>query len=424
MGYGGWAPYVPVAVRRAKAARKVEALRKKGAKIEPVEVEGRKIAHTFWGQAWCTHLEGFSDYANRLPRGRTYVRNGSVCHLGIEPGKVEALVCGSELYEVRVEIGRLASAQWAGVKERCAGQIGSLLDLLQGRLSRGVMAVVTDRAHGLFPLPGQMRFSCTCPDWASMCKHVAAVLYGVGARLDRSPELLFRLRGVDHGELVAVGADAVAAATGRGGRRRRVAAGDLAGVFGIELTGELGPQAAVPEAPGEPDDKEATGKPARGRKPAESSEATPRSRKKGRPPTAPPAEPRTRKAPSKPSARPAASSTPTTRSARAPAPPAPVLRVKSTAGRTSAGVASMAAAGAVGRVPQTGAAVARLRAELGLTRAELARLLGVSAASVGNWERAPGKLHLQDRTAEALRQAAGLTKVQAKARLARRGRAR
>jgi hypothetical protein len=254
-----------------------------------------------------------------------------------------------------------------------------------------------------------------------MCKHVAAVLYGVGARLDRSPELLFRLRGVDHGELVAVGADAVAAATGRGGRRRRVAEGDLAGVFGIELAGELGPQAAVPEAPGEPDEVEAIGRPARGRKPAAPSEATPRGRKKGRPLTPAPVEPQSQKAPSKPPARPPA---PATRSARAPAPPAPVLRVKNTAGRTSAGVASMAAAGAAGRAPQTGAAVARLRAALRLTRAELARLLGVSAASVGNWERAPGKLHLQDRTAEALRQAAGLTQVQAKARLARRGRAR
>ncbi|MEW6489736.1 MAG: helix-turn-helix domain-containing protein [Thermodesulfobacteriota bacterium] len=422
MGYGGWAPYVPVAVRRAKAARKVDALRKKGAKIESVEVEGRKIAHTFWGQAWCTHLEGFSDYANRLPRGRTYVRNGSVCHLGVEPGRVQALVCGSELYEVRVEIGRLASAQWAGVKERCAGQIGSLLDLLQGRLSKGVMAVVTDRAQGLFPLPGEMRFSCSCPDWASMCKHVAAVLYGVGARLDRSPELLFRLRGVDHGELVAVGADAVAAATGRGGRRRRVSEGDLAGVFGIELAGELGTQAATaPEAPAEPEKLET---PAKGRAPAEPSGAPPRGRRKGRPPTPPPVEPRGRRVPSKPTARPAPPAGPTIRVSRAPAPPAPVVRSKGTAGRTPGGVAPTAAPGAIARAPETGVAVARLRAALGLTRAELARLLGVSPASVGNWERAPGKLHLQDRTAEALQQAAGLTKKQAKARLARRGNAR
>lgn len=416
MGYGGWAPYVPVAVRRAKAARKVDALRKKGAKIEPVEVEGRKIADTFWGEAWCTHLEGFSDYANRLPRGRTYVRNGSVCHLGVEPGRVEALVCGSELYEVRVEIGRLASAQWAGVKERCAGQIASLLDLLQGRLSKGVMAVVTDRAQGLFPLPGQMRFSCSCPDWASMCKHVAAVLYGVGARLDRSPELLFRLRGVDHGELVAVGADAVAAATGRGGRRRRVAESDLAGVFGIELAGEGGPPAAAsPGGPGGPE------KLSRGRAPAEPSVATPRGKRKGRFQTPPPAEPRSRKAPGKPTVRPAAPAAPTIRAARAPAPPAPVLRSKDTPGRTPARHAPSASVGAAARAPQTGAAVATLRAELGLTRAELARLLGVSAATVGNWERAPGKLHLQDRTAEVLRQAAELTKKQAKARLARRG---
>src|SRR5665213_273756 len=93
----GFRPYVPVAERRAKAARELAKLAKKhGQASSPVRLDGRKIASTFWGKAWCDNLEAYSDYANRLPRGRTYLRNGSVIDLRIEPGKVQALVCGSE----------------------------------------------------------------------------------------------------------------------------------------------------------------------------------------------------------------------------------------------------------------------------------------------------------------------------------------
>jgi uncharacterized Zn finger protein len=236
-GYGGygWKPYVPVAKRRQQAAKKMESLRKKGIDIQPVKIEGRKIAKSFWGEAWCDHLESFSDFENRLPRGRTYVRNGSVCHLGLSKGQIEAKVCGSELYTVKVSIKTLPGKKWTGIKGRCSGQIGSLLELLQGRLSDHVMGVVTDRKEGLFPLPGEMSFTCSCPDWAVMCKHVAAVLYGVGARLDEKPELLFMLRGVDHEELIEADAQrAVAEATSRGKSKRLVAA-EIGDVFGIEI---------------------------------------------------------------------------------------------------------------------------------------------------------------------------------------------
>jgi len=178
-----------------------------------VDLEGRKIARTFWGEAWCDHLESFSDYENRLPRGRTYVRNGSVCHLDIAKGEVNAIVSGSELYKVKIAIKTLPQKKWIDVKDRCAGQVGSLLELLQGKLSKSVMAVVTNRNKGLFPLPREISLKCNCPDWAAMCKHVAAVLYGVGARLDMKPELLFLLRGVDHEELISTDAGAMAAAT-------------------------------------------------------------------------------------------------------------------------------------------------------------------------------------------------------------------
>ena len=99
--YGGYPPYVPVAKRRQQAEKKVQALKKKGHDINPIVVEGRMIAKTFWGKAWCKHLESFSDYENRLPRGRTYVRNGSVIDLKLSAGQIKALVSGSSIYRVR-----------------------------------------------------------------------------------------------------------------------------------------------------------------------------------------------------------------------------------------------------------------------------------------------------------------------------------
>ena len=201
--WGRFPKYVPVAVRRAKAKKALEKLRKKGADIQPIELDGRTIARSFWGKGWCDHLESFSDYDNRLPRGRTYVRNGSVCHLEIEAGRIHAMVSGSSLYKITIKIKPLAAATWKAVKKKCRGQIGSMLELLRGQLSDHVMAVVGNRKKGLFPQPGEIHLDCSCPDWATMCKHVAAALYGVGSRLDTRPELLFILRGVPAEELIA-----------------------------------------------------------------------------------------------------------------------------------------------------------------------------------------------------------------------------
>jgi uncharacterized Zn finger protein len=237
-GYGsgfGWRPYVSVAERRRRAAKKLASLRKKGMDVQPVEIDGRKIAKTFWGEAWCDHLESFSDYANRLPRGRTYVRNGSVCHLCVTKGHVEARVAGSELYTVDVQIKAIPSAKWRVIKQQSAGKIGSLLELLQGRLSDEVMRIVTDQKEGLFPLPKEISFHCDCPDWAGMCKHIAAVIYGVGARLDVSPDLLFTLRGVDHEELIAVDTEAAVSVATTSGKSKKLVASNLSDVFGIDL---------------------------------------------------------------------------------------------------------------------------------------------------------------------------------------------
>jgi uncharacterized Zn finger protein len=244
--YYGFRPYVSVAQRRRQAQREIEQRRKKGLNVAPVIINGRLIAQTLWGKAWCENLESYSDFANRLPRGRTYARNGSVVHLEIHRGKISALVSGSELYSVEITISSLNESHWKRVKKECAGQIGSLVELLQGRLARSVMDVVTQRDGGLFPKPCEIKMRCSCPDWAGMCKHVAAVMYGVGARLDDRPELLFLLREVDHVELIAGAVEtAPAARAAKPGRKKTIATADLADVFGIEMVGAE----SVSEAP-------------------------------------------------------------------------------------------------------------------------------------------------------------------------------
>jgi uncharacterized Zn finger protein len=233
--YGGWPKYVPVAERRRKAEREVEKLRKKGQSITPVHVEGRVIAATFWGKAWCENLEGYRDFESRLPRGRTYVRNGSVVHLRISALEIEALVSGSSMYKVSVKIKELPREDWRSICGDCAGGIDSLVELLRGKLSKGVMARICRQDSGLFPKPTEITFSCSCPDYASMCKHIAAVLYGVGSRLDTEPELLFRLRGVNENDLVAAVSTAVPLSKRAPAKAKVLDSGDVEALFGVEL---------------------------------------------------------------------------------------------------------------------------------------------------------------------------------------------
>jgi uncharacterized Zn finger protein len=239
-----WRPYVPVADRRAHAAREAARLTKKGEPVAPVTIEGRKIATTYWGTAWCENLEKYRDFANRLPRGRTYVRNGSVYDLQIQPGAVRARVVGSDLYTIDVKIAQLQAARWSEVKNACTGKIGSLVSLLRGQLGDDVLQVLAHPQTGLFPAPREITMKCSCPDYAYLCKHIAATLYGIGARLDRQPELFFVLRQVDQNELLSVATEAPATGTGTG--KKRIAAGKVAGVFGIEL--DEAPKPARPRA--------------------------------------------------------------------------------------------------------------------------------------------------------------------------------
>lgn len=237
MSYFEWHPYVPVAEKRRQAQRKLAKLRKQGQSVAPVTIEGRTIAKTFWGKSWCTNLERYSDYATRVPRGRTYVRNGSVLDLQIAKGEVVAMVAGSSLYKIKIAIAPVKAAHWKAICRDCAGAIDSLVELLQGRLAKGVMDRVCREGDGLFPSPEEIKLSCSCPDWADMCKHVAAALYGVGARLDEKPQLLFVLRGVDENELLAnVGQD-LALTRVAPGAAKLLDDSDVAALFGLEMAG-------------------------------------------------------------------------------------------------------------------------------------------------------------------------------------------
>jgi len=224
-----------VAERRRQAEFEMTKLRKKGYPVSPVVIEGRSIVKTFWGKAWCDNLERYSDYASRLPRGRAYVRNGSVVDLQIAPGEVKALVSGSELYQVVVKVTPVPKARWRSICQDCAGAIDSLVELLQGRFSKGVMERMCRQRTGLFPTPDKIELSCSCPDWASMCKHVAAVLYGIGTRLDQQPELLFRLHEVDEKELIAKASKGLPLA-GKGPVAEKIlGSDDLSAIFGLEM---------------------------------------------------------------------------------------------------------------------------------------------------------------------------------------------
>jgi uncharacterized Zn finger protein len=125
-----------------------------------------------------------------------------VIHLELTAGLVTALVQGEELYRVSVDIRSVDADRWERLRQLCHGRIGSLIELIQGDLKEDVMALMARPADGLFPAPEDISFRCTCPDWAHMCQHVAATLYGVGHRLDSTPEVLFTLRGVDAASLV------------------------------------------------------------------------------------------------------------------------------------------------------------------------------------------------------------------------------
>jgi uncharacterized Zn finger protein len=238
-GYG-YPRYVSVAEKRARARRKLEQLRKKQPGIHPVVIEGNALARTWWGKAWNSNLSKYADYANRVGRGRSYVRHGAVLDLQIGPGQVKALVQGSRdsPYTITIKIKPIGESVWKEIKAACEGQLASLQELLEGRFPKGLAELFTAKGSGLFPSPKEIDFHCSCPDWAYMCKHVAAVLYGIGTRLDEDPSLFFVLRKVKMDDLITQAIRDQSARLLKQAKKktsRVIDDADLEDVFGIEM---------------------------------------------------------------------------------------------------------------------------------------------------------------------------------------------
>lgn len=240
MAYWGFSKYVSVAEKKAKAAKKLKQLKKKMPDIKPVVLETNTLARTWWGKSWNKNLERYADYENRIGRGRSYLRHGAVLDLKIHSGKVRALVMGSgsKPYEVLISIDAIKKNQWKEIQKQCEGQLKSLQDLLAGKFPRALGEIFFNEKTGLFPNPKNISFDCSCPDWASMCKHVAAVLYGVGARLDEDPSLFFKLRGVKTEDLLAGAIEDTAEKLLEKSKKKGanvIDDADLSDIFGIDM---------------------------------------------------------------------------------------------------------------------------------------------------------------------------------------------
>ncbi len=251
--YNGYPPYVSVAERRAKAEKKLRQLKKKNPGITPVIIEDGKIAKTWWGKSWNKNLESYADFSNRIGRGRSYVRHGSVLHLEIQRRKVSALVQGSASrpYKVAIEIEKIPKRTWKNLKQESAGKLDSLQELLAGKFPKALGKLFTEPGEGLFPSPGEISFSCSCPDYADMCKHVAAALYGIGARLDQKPALFFTLRDVAIDDLVSQALESKSQELLEKAKKksdRVIENTDLSSLFGIQLDEEGAPGVPPPES--------------------------------------------------------------------------------------------------------------------------------------------------------------------------------
>ena len=259
--YDDYYNYYPPSLTKAELNARAQGMAAKLAKklghpLQPVCIEGTKIAKTFWGKAWCDNIGTYQDNENRLPRGRSYVRSGSVIDLAVDPGYIAAWVAGSgsKPYEVEIKVAPLNNEQKERIRNACTAQPLSMLDLLQGKLPAPVLEMFRSGPDGIFPRLNELKLYCSCPDSSSLCKHLAAVLYGVGHRLDEKPELLFTLRGLDINSLVETSAgNAQAALTAP--PETELGDADLSAVFGIDLAPAdtmPSPTLARPEKPDKP----------------------------------------------------------------------------------------------------------------------------------------------------------------------------
>ncbi len=196
--------YESVGDRISKAKKKLKKLQKKDPSINPITIEGKHIANTWWGKAWINNLKYYADYDNRLSRGRSYVKNGLVIHLAIKKSEIEAMVIGtsSTPYKIKININKLNENKWKKITELSHKQLHSLSELIDGIFPQELSDIFSNKSEGIFPSTKEMRFDCSCPDWANMCKHVSASLFATGKRLDEDPALIFKLRGVDINDLI------------------------------------------------------------------------------------------------------------------------------------------------------------------------------------------------------------------------------
>lgn len=196
-------PTVAEIRKKASATKKQD--KKKGKEFAPVVIQGRTIAKNWWGKAWCENLERYADYTNRIDRGKRYVRSGAIVDLQIDSGKVLAKVQGTRKipYKVEIRISPLSEEKCQSIIERCTTKLENVEQLLEGNFSSEMKALF-EGEDGLFPSPREISFNCSCPDWALMCKHVAAALYGIGARFDEQPLMFFKLRGIDFNHFIDV----------------------------------------------------------------------------------------------------------------------------------------------------------------------------------------------------------------------------
>lgn len=204
MSFYDYGYYETKATKKRRIDEKLERLRKTDPNIEPLIIEGNTLAKSWWGEAWGKNLESYADFKSRLSRGKNYVKQGAILDLKIQAGKVNAKISGSgsKIYNCEIHIRRLLDERFKETLEHCQNKISTLDALLTGDFSEDLLELFQDKSYGLFPSPDEIYFECDCPDRAHMCKHIAATLYGVGAKFDDDPMLFFELRQIESEHLI------------------------------------------------------------------------------------------------------------------------------------------------------------------------------------------------------------------------------
>ena len=160
----------------------------------------RQYGTTWWGAEWLRALERV-DNANRLPRGKTYANTGRVIEAKFNGRnlRIEALVDGSAYYPYEVEVGMkpVPAKSVKRLADSIAADPDIVAGLLDGELPKEIAPLCEKLGIELFPGSWRsMHLSCSCPDSARVCKHIAAVFYIIADRIDLDPFFIFEFRGI------------------------------------------------------------------------------------------------------------------------------------------------------------------------------------------------------------------------------------